>query len=455
MQIAKNAAAGSDSGSRIFFGKNDLSLSKKHLNMSLLWKKAACLLLAYSSFIIHHSSFIKAQPGCTDPQATNFSPSATSNDGSCQYPPTNIFPIKIANLPTVLESNSGLVLAGGRLWSHNDSDQIPKLFSIDTTTGNILQTIDLQGITKTDWEDIATDGQRIFIGDFGNNYAGNRTNLAVYSIEISKIKPVGDDTLDVSEIEKIPFSYPDQTDFTPAVPNATAFDCEAFFYKNGRLHLFSKNWTAGITTHYALDPATGVCEKIEVFPTQSGLITAADLAADGSAIALLGYDLGTFSVFAWLLWDYPGNQFFSGNKRKINLGSVITLGQSEGLAWSSGGFSGFLSNEKIQQGITIPAAFWRFDFSGIFKNSASDEAGFFEKKDWLVYPNPATELIHFQPVMGEKLATARLFDAAGKLVLEQKTTGELALPTGLKSGIYYLEIRDVDQRNFSGKIRVE
>ena len=261
--------------------------------------------------------------------------------------------------------------------------------------------------------------------------------------------------MDNSEFDKINFAYPDQTDFTPTSPNATAFDCEAFFWKNGRLHLFSKNWLTLVSTHYSLDPTTGICEKIEVFSTQSGLITAADLAADGSTVALLGYDLSNFTVFAWLLWDYSGDQFFSGNKRKISLGSVLSLGQSEGLAWSGGGFGGFLSNEKIQQGITIPASLWRFDFSGIFKNSASEDLVFLGKKDWLVYPNPASKVVHFQAVMGQNPVTARLFDAAGKLVFEQKATGELSLPNGLKSGFYVVEIWENSKRLFSRKIQVE
>ncbi|MEJ7666684.1 MAG: hypothetical protein WKG07_47795 [Hymenobacter sp.] len=29
-----------------------------------------------------------AQGGCPDPQATNYDPAATRNDGSCQYPVT-------------------------------------------------------------------------------------------------------------------------------------------------------------------------------------------------------------------------------------------------------------------------------------------------------------------------------------------------------------------------------
>ncbi len=397
---------------------------------------------------------LKSQPGCPDPQATNFSPSAMSNDGSCLYPPTSLPPVKIAELPSGLNSSSGLVRAGGRLWSHNDSDGVPKLFAIDTTTGQILQTVDLQGLAKTDWEDVATDGQHLFIGDFGNNWSGNRTDLTVYSIDLSKIPPVGDDTLDQSEVEKIPFSYPDQTDLSPDGPNTTPFDCEAMLWRNNRLHLFTKDWKALMTAHYALDPATGACEKLETFPSKSGLITAADVAADGS-IALLGYDLTSYTVFAWLLWDYSGELFFSGNKRKVDLGFVPVLGQSEGLAWSAGSWQGYLSNERISQIITVPASLWRFDFSSIFKKVEAAEPADFTSKDWLVWPNPTSESVHFQPVANGAAATARLFDPTGRLVMEEETSGEVVLPAGLSSGVYRLEILRGDSRTFSKNVVVK
>lgn len=422
-----------------------------HFSFSAAVARAAI----FSAALLFFQKNAGAQPGCTDPLATNFDPAATSNDGTCQYPATTIAPQIIANLPSSVSSSSGLIFAGGRLWSHNDSDQIPQLFSIDTTTGQVLQTIDFQGLAKIDWEDLATDGQRIFIGDFGNNWSGNRTDLAIYSINIAQIKPIGDDTLAVSEVEKTSFAYPDQVDFSANGPNSTPFDCEAFFWKNGRLHLFSKNWATFVSNHYALDPVTGIVEKIEIFPAQSGLITAADIADDGSTIAMLGYDLANFTAFAWLLWDYPGEQFFSGNKRKIGLGSILTVGQAEGLAWSGGGFGGFLSNEKIQQGITIPASLWRFDWSGIFKNTGMGEADLLLKKDWKVYPNPATGVVHFQPIMGKKTVLARLFDEGGKLVLEEKTMGEIKLPAGLKTGVYLLETWSDGLRVFTKKVLIE
>jgi hypothetical protein len=77
----------------------------------------------------------QAQPGCPDPQATNFNPGATQNDGSCLYPVTNYTPVFRANLNSDLKEISGLHRANGEWWGHNDSGYDPDIFSIDPETG--------------------------------------------------------------------------------------------------------------------------------------------------------------------------------------------------------------------------------------------------------------------------------------------------------------------------------
>ena len=62
-----------------------------------------------------------AQSGCPDPQASNYNPAATTNDGSCTYPVTTTALLTKATLPSAVNESSGLLYTGGSVWTHNDS----------------------------------------------------------------------------------------------------------------------------------------------------------------------------------------------------------------------------------------------------------------------------------------------------------------------------------------------
>ena len=116
--------------------------------------------------------------GCTDPSANNYNSSATINDGSCTYNITTYTaPIKIDPISDSLAESSGLQMAGNSLWSFNDRGGTATLYRIDTVANILLQRIILLGAQNTDWEDIAFDGTYFYIGDFGNNASGDRTDL--------------------------------------------------------------------------------------------------------------------------------------------------------------------------------------------------------------------------------------------------------------------------------------
>ena len=145
--------------------------------------------------------------GCTDPQAINYNPDATVNDGSCLYPSTAVTPATVVNaLPETIMETSALIYWSGGLWTLNDSGNEPELYKFDTLTGQISQTIAISGAQNVDWEDLAQDETRIFIGDFGNNL-GNRTDLKIYVVEKSSIPASGNAEVLATEIE---FSYGDQ-----------------------------------------------------------------------------------------------------------------------------------------------------------------------------------------------------------------------------------------------------
>jgi len=293
--------------------------------------------------------------GCKDPNATNYNPSATVTDSSCVYPATTyVPPIYLNPISDTLVENSGLQWAGGSLWTFNDSGNEPALYRISTTEANkILQIVTLEGATNVDWEDIAFDGTYFYIGDFGNNIDGARTDLRIYKFPINAINENyitnRNVTITASEISVIHFSYANRGTITPTSANNTRFDCEAMIVDGGKIHLFNKNWIDLNTTHYRInDIAAGtyIADSLETLPT-GYLVTGADITPNGKVIVLLGYQTTGFANhYMHLLSDYNSGFYFNGNRRKINLPNAFSMGQAEGICFMDNS-SGFISNEAV------------------------------------------------------------------------------------------------------------
>jgi hypothetical protein len=292
--------------------------------------------------------------GCTDPLSANYNPLATVNDGSCSYNTTNYTPlIKVDPITDSLAESSGLQMAGDYLWSFNDRGGTATLYRIDTITNTLLQRVILEGATNTDWEDIAFDGTNLYIGDFGNNLNGARTNLKIYKFPLSVIPDYANNpvvTIPAQQIEVINFSYSDQPQ-PPAVValNTTKYDCEAMIVDNGKIHLFSKNWVDNNSTHYVINSSsagTYIALPVETLATNY-LVSAADKVTGQNIVVLLGYqNSGTGSHFMHILSDYRADSFFTGNKRILNLPDATVMGQAEGISFRNGKY-GYISNEKF------------------------------------------------------------------------------------------------------------
>jgi hypothetical protein len=298
-----------------------------------------------------------AQSGCTDPMATNYDPTAVVNDGSCVYPATSLSLSPVTDLATpLLDENSGLLYLDGQLWTHVD-DRDSNLYRIDTTSGGILETLPVRNAWNYDWEDIGADSQYVYVGDMGNN-VGSRTNLSILRFDKAQLTS----GTGFVQVDTIRFSYADQTDYSPAF-DSTRFDCEAFIVLDDTIHLFTKDWLTKRTRRYKLPAQPGTYSIAPVDSLEAnGLITSAARSADG-AIVLLGYDnVIPAPCFLWLLFDYPGTDFFAGNKRRFSLGSAVTAGQVEGICFTDNR-SGFVSNERFQQIVNVPPRLKRFDIS--------------------------------------------------------------------------------------------
>lgn len=317
--------------------------------------------------------------GCTDPKANNFNAAATINNGSCTYNVTSYTPPEKSGLTDTLIETSGLQWAGNSLWSFNDGGGQAAIYRIDTANGTIIQTIYLQGASNIDWEDIAFDGLNFYIGDFGNNANGARTDLTIYKFPFTSIPdpaifPVA--TIPSALIGQLTFSYSDQLQPPQAsAANSTNFDCEAMLVDDGKIHLFSKRWLDNSCTHYVInDTVAGnyIASAAETIST-GFLVTAADKAPGQQLLVLLGYQTtGTANHFMQLLSAYSNGLYFNGNKRMINLPDVTVMGQAEGICFRNS-FSGFISNEKFMRTymgipITIPQRLRSFDI----RNFVSD-----------------------------------------------------------------------------------
>jgi len=242
-------------------------------------------------------------------------------------------------LPDAVNETSGLLLWDASLYTHND-DSDTNLYSINSLTGALENTLALTGTSNQDWEDIDQDANYVYIAETGNNASVNRSNLRI--LRVDKTGLLGGNP----NVNSINFTYSNQTDFTATANNHTDFDCEAIIVSTDSIYLFTKQWVSHKTSVYSLPkmPGTYVAQLHETYNVD-GLITGAAYMQDKKLVALCGYS-NTLQPFIYLLYDFAGNNFFSGNKRKLNLS--LGFHQIEGIA-TNNGLDYYLSNEHFQR----------------------------------------------------------------------------------------------------------
>lgn len=154
---------------------------------------------------------------------------------------------KICDLPELNEV-SGSIWVGNNLWVLADGGNPAKLYKIDTATGLKTDSTTFSNASNVDWEELATNGQDVFIGDFGNNN-GTRKDLRIYRFPLASL---GNKALTVDTLS---FSYQNQTDF--ASNPFTIYDCEAMIATDDSLILLSKSYADAICRVYVLPNKSG------------------------------------------------------------------------------------------------------------------------------------------------------------------------------------------------------
>ena len=243
------------------------------------------------------------------------------------------------------------------LWLHDDGGNPTRLFAINTN-GNRLATLRIEGVTKTDWEDMAAfrlDGRDyLLIADTGDN-GGLRRTLQLHVIE----EPAKLENARLKPAWSIAFRWPDG-----------ARDCEAVAIdeRNRQILLISKKRQPpelfalplrsqdGVHTAQRIGTLAGVprpsADELRTNPKQArtlNQVTAADVSPDGRTLAVMTYrDL--------LL--YPrrnGQSWAQAIAAKPRIAAMPWLPQAEAMGWSRDGKAVYVTGEFI------PAPLYRIE----------------------------------------------------------------------------------------------
>ncbi|MEU0848109.1 WD40 repeat domain-containing protein [Streptomyces flaveolus] len=216
--------------------------------------------------------------------------------------------------PRITES-SGLAasrLHPGVYWTHNDQDNGPYLYAVDGATGETVARVALSGVgTPRDVEAISIGpGNKIFVGDIGDNLGGTWPYVWIY--ELPEPKELKDQTVKATQYV---VKYADG-----------ARDAESMVVhpKTGRVYIIDKNEDGG---HLYEGPAKLSSSGTNVFrPTAPVDLWATDAAfsPDGERLAVRGYLGGIW-------YDWNGGKI----QRKGRIS--VPLGQGESATYTADG----------------------------------------------------------------------------------------------------------------------
>ena len=252
--------------------------------------------------------------------------------------------------PRITES-SGLATAsaGELVYTHNDSGDDGRFFAVGPD-GRTRTAYVLPGVEPRDWEDMARGPDEqgrssLWLGDIGDNNAVRENGLLVHRV----LEP------EPTEREEVTTEPP--TSFRLRYADGPG-DAETLLVhpRTGRLYVVTKP-LAGTARVYAaperLDPgAPNLLEQVAEAPTQATgtpggpgigtlanyLVTAGDIAPDGSRVALRTYT----DVYEWTV---PGDDVAAAFDGEPTVTPLPEQRQGEGLAYTPDGEAVLLSSE--------------------------------------------------------------------------------------------------------------
>lgn len=240
-------------------------------------------------------------------------------------------------LPSELDEISGLAASTtheGVLWAIADGGSEASLYAVDLD-GTVLATVELDGATNVDWEDVAigpgppgTEGSYLYVADIGDN-TSVRDSVALYVLPEPEVAD-GSATPD-----KITAAY-----------STGPTDAEALAVTTEGVWVLGKVWSGGAAPLYLLDAASGRFE-----PTGAELDLSVDLVTAMDAQPAEGV-LAVRSYGALNLFDLSGPDVAAALETKPCKTPTINEGQGESVAVLPGG-TGLVT--AAESGTTRPA----------------------------------------------------------------------------------------------------
>jgi hypothetical protein len=217
--------------------------------------------------------------------------------------------------PRITES-SGLAashLHPGVYWTHNDSDDGPYLYAVDSRTGRTVARLTLRGIgAPRDVEAISIGPHNeIYVGDIGDNFGGRWPYVWIYRLPEPKV--LKDQTVTAKQYVVKYENGPRDAESLVVHP------------KTGRVYIVDKKEDGG---HLYEGPANLSTSGANIFRP----IAAVDLWATDAAFSPDGQQLAVRGYFGGIYYDWNGGRI----QRKGRL-EVPLQGQGESLSYSADG----------------------------------------------------------------------------------------------------------------------
>lgn len=285
---------------------------------------------------------------------------------SCAHINSKVLSVDITRSGTITDKNLGEVsgIAVSRinkniLWVLNDSGNSASVYALNSE-GKLLTTLDIQGVSNNDWEDIASfehEGKSyILIADVGDNYA-KRSKCFLHFIEEPDLKNISEPSLSVERSWSITYTYEDGPRDCESVAVDTVADKIILLSKRDippvlyELPL-KKDKNAVAKKLIEIKPLPQIVDDIMDFGSNTGRPTAMDISADGLSAVVLTYGN------AFIYKKIPSKKWsdvFTASPKEI---FVPRMRQAESICFNRDGLKIYVTSEQI------PAPVYEIDMTG-------------------------------------------------------------------------------------------